>query len=224
MPWHAYPLRPTDIAEVIRAFLRGLPSTVGPVETLNCIPPFRFLRLGAKNAVESGPRISRFKRCKPTSRRGSAPKVDVNHDSREMPTAMTRPSMRFGAIAVIYQPPRFLVIRRSQWVTAPGTLCFPGGGVEAGESLPNAVRREFREELGGEVEPLRPLWQSYSHRGVQLHWWQAELTSTQPLQPDQMEVAEYHWLTGEQLLNAPDLLDTNRPFLHKWLSGHFSRL
>ena len=39
---------------------------------------------------------------------------------------------RRGVVAVVVLEERFLVIRRSQEVVAPGTYCFPGGAVEAG--------------------------------------------------------------------------------------------
>jgi len=42
---------------------------------------------------------------------------------------------------------------------------FPGGGVEIGEAPMEALRREFREESGLEINPLRTL---YSSQGLHL--------------------------------------------------------
>jgi ADP-ribose pyrophosphatase YjhB (NUDIX family) len=51
---------------------------------------------------------------------------------------------------VMLQAPgnRFLVLRRSQESDHPGTYCFPGGGVEEGETYEDAARRELHEETG----------------------------------------------------------------------------
>ena len=61
---------------------------------------------------------------------------------------------------------------------------FPGGKLEAGESVPDALRRDLREELGIELQTAA-LWQTelvdYPHALVRLHFckvfdWAGDLT------------------------------------------------
>lgn len=59
--------------------------------------------------------------------------------------------VRPGVAAVIFEAGRVLLQRRDD----TGRWGLPGGGVEPGESVSQAVMREVREETGLEVEPLR---------------------------------------------------------------------
>jgi 8-oxo-dGTP diphosphatase len=55
-----------------------------------------------------------------------------------------------GAAAVVLHEGRVLLIRRGQAPDA-GAWSIPGGAVELGESVEDAVRREVREETGLEI-------------------------------------------------------------------------
>ena len=64
------------------------------------------------------------------------------------------PDRPFLAVsAAIIRGDRVLVVRRAR-APAHGVFTLPGGVVEAGETLAEAVIREVREETGLEVEPL----------------------------------------------------------------------
>lgn len=52
-----------------------------------------------------------------------------------------------GVVGVMLRRDKLLTIRRSQWVTAPGKLCLPGGTIEEGETEEQALVREMKEEL-----------------------------------------------------------------------------
>jgi len=106
-----------------------------------------------------------------------------------------------------------LVIRRASSVVAPLTYCFPGGALEADESEPEALIREFREELGVAVRPLRRLWQCVTPWKVALGWWLGELDPNAVLTPNPAEVASIHWFTPAEMLCLPALLESNREFL-----------
>ena len=122
-------------------------------------------------------------------------------------------SPRSGVVAVIVQNDRFLVIRRALTVRAPHMFCFPGGGVEPGETESEALHREMQEELAARVRIERQLWQSVTPNGVQLSWWRTHLDAESPLQANPAEVESVHWLTAEQMWNLPELLPSNRGFL-----------
>ncbi len=127
--------------------------------------------------------------------------------------------VRRGAIAVVIRDGRFLVIRRSRSVIAPGTYCFPGGGIEPGETEQTAIQREMMEELAAAVRPRRRLWQSLTPWNVALAWWLVDLDGNAVLNPNPQEVESLHWLTLDQLRKLPDLLPTNHDFLDALVQG-----
>lgn len=55
--------------------------------------------------------------------------------------------------AAIIHDGRLLLVRRARSPSV-GFYSLPGGGVEAGETLIDALKREIREELNLEVEPV----------------------------------------------------------------------
>jgi 8-oxo-dGTP pyrophosphatase MutT (NUDIX family) len=132
----------------------------------------------------------------------------INH-----PFAPRSPAGRRGAVAVILRDGRFLVIRRSATVVAPGAYCFPGGAIEGAETEEAALVREIHEELGVPVQPVRRLWRSCTPWGVELAWWLATLElSAQPV-PNPREVESYVWLTAAEMRATPALLESNQHFL-----------
>lgn len=126
---------------------------------------------------------------------------------------------RRGAVAVIVRDDRFLVIRRSAFVVAPGAYCFPGGAIEAGESEEVALVREIREELAVTVEPLRRVWQSVTPWGVHLSWWLGRCDHAQQPVPNPAEVESCSWLSPAEMLARPELLESNRDFLDALARG-----
>ena len=120
---------------------------------------------------------------------------------------------RYGVIAVVMRNDKLLVIRRSRFVIAPGMLCFPGGGIEPDESPEQALVREFREELGETITPVRQIWESVTPWWVHLRWWVVRLPEPFTLTPNPQEVESVEWLSFTELREHPDLLSSNLPFL-----------
>jgi len=77
---------------------------------------------------------------------------------------------------------RFLLTSRPEGKVYAGYWEFPGGKLEAGESVEAALRRELHEELGitiGHAEPWNVTLMDYAHARVRLHFckvreWQGE--------------------------------------------------
>jgi 8-oxo-dGTP diphosphatase len=74
--------------------------------------------------------------------------TNTSADSRSYPT---RPYLAVSA--AIFRAERVLIVRRGV-PPMQGIYTLPGGGVELGETLEQAVMREVREETGLAVEPL----------------------------------------------------------------------
>jgi 8-oxo-dGTP diphosphatase len=78
------------------------------------------------------------------------------------------------AVGVLTRPDgAFLLTSRPEGKPYAGYWEFPGGKLEAGESVEQALRRELQEELGidiGEAQPWRTEMIDYPHALVRLHF------------------------------------------------------
>ena len=125
--------------------------------------------------------------------------------------------VREGVVAIIERSGRYLTITRSQSVIAPGKVCFPGGGIEAGEMPHQALIRECFEELGVSVEPIRQLGISVTPWGVRLYWYSAKLSDEDAtFLPNPQEVSAVTWMTRDEMLAHPDTLEGNDSFFEKF--------
>jgi len=88
------------------------------------------------------------------------------------------------AVGILLQPDgRFLLTSRPAGKVYAGYWEFPGGKLEVGETVVQALRRELDEELGitiGEIEPWKVQMVDYPHALVRLHFckvrhWEGEL-------------------------------------------------
>ncbi|WP_040409245.1 Nudix family hydrolase [Arhodomonas aquaeolei] len=97
-----------------------------------------------------------------------------------------------------------LISRRPDHLHQGGLWEFPGGKVEPGEAVTEALVREIREELDITVTPRRPLIRvpfDYPGRRVELDVW---LTVPQPGEtPRALEVAEWRWVPSAGLSAYP---------------------
>ncbi len=88
---------------------------------------------------------------------------------------------------------RILISKRADHLHQGGLWEFPGGKVEAGETVEHALRRELFEELAITViaqEPLLTVEHDYSDKAVLLDvWWIGEFAG----EPQSREGQPLHW-------------------------------
>jgi 8-oxo-dGTP diphosphatase len=124
-------------------------------------------------------------------------------DSAAERTYPTRPFLAVSA--AIFREGRVLIVRRGR-PPAHGLYTLPGGGVELGETLEEAIIREVREETRLEIAPLelvgfRQAIVRDAEGRVERHfvilpfaarWIEGEISLNE-------ELAEAHWLTSAGL-------------------------
>ncbi len=117
-----------------------------------------------------------------------------------------------AAAVILRADGAFLLARRPEGKVYAGWWEFPGGKVEAGESLAAALSRELREELGIEVKHAWP-WLTrvfvYTHATVRLNFFRVTLWEGEP---DPREGQTLAW----QRLDAPllePMLPANAPII-----------
>ncbi|HEY9108215.1 MAG TPA: NUDIX domain-containing protein [Roseateles sp.] len=122
---------------------------------------------------------------------------------------------------------RFLLTSRPEGKVYAGYWEFPGGKVEAGESIEQALARELREEIGiqiGSAHPWQTLVMDYPHARVRLNFckvfdWSGEFqmlegqqmawadlpVQVQPVLPGTIPVLQ--WFAAERQHAGPTHLD-----------------
>ena len=122
---------------------------------------------------------------------------------------------------------RFLLTSRPAGKVYAGYWEFPGGKLEAGESVEAALRRELHEELGiaiGPVEPWKVELIDYPHACVRLHFckvrawsgafemrehqamaWQSLPVAVRPVLPGTLPVLR--WLAAERAFSGATHLE-----------------
>lgn len=118
------------------------------------------------------------------------------------------------AVAVIIREGRVLIARRPDHVHQGGLLEFPGGKVEAGESVQQALVREIREETGLQIplDSLRPvigIRHDYGDKRVFLDVWR---TGDVMGEAEGREGQPVHWLPVAELRDD-DFPVANRPII-----------
>jgi len=137
--------------------------------------------------------------------------------------ALERPAVDVAVGVLIDGQGRFLLTSRPEGKVYAGYWEFPGGKVEPGESIEQALRRELQEELGITIGPARP-WQvevmDYPHGRVRLHFckvfawhgdfemregqamsWQTLPVQVQPVLPGTVPVLA--WFAAERGFSGP---------------------
>ncbi|KAA1261027.1 hypothetical protein LF1_35700 [Rubripirellula obstinata] len=137
-------------------------------------------------------------------------------------TPQSRLGKKRGVVGVIVRDERFLIIRRSKFVTAPSKLCLPGGTMEKGESEVQTLVREMQEELAIDVTPVRLCWRSVTPWGTTLAWWLATIPDEVVPVPEKSEVEEYFWMTAEEIYFAKDTLPSMPTFMDAIANGEIN--
>lgn len=105
--------------------------------------------------------------------------------------------------AVIHRDGQVLIAHRPEKGLLGGMWEFPGGKIEPGETLPECLRREIREELGVEIqveEAFGVYQHGYTHFKVTLHAFCCSLTDGEP---QALEASEIRWTVPDELQNFP---------------------
>jgi mutator protein MutT len=104
-----------------------------------------------------------------------------------------------AAIAIVCRAGKVLICRRRQEDRFGGYWEFPGGKIEAGETILQGLARELREELDIEAEPITTLpsiEHDYPDIQIRLHPF---LCSHKSGEPKPLECAEAIWIDAANL-------------------------
>lgn len=101
---------------------------------------------------------------------------------------------------------------------------FPGGHIDAGETIKEAVRREAKEEVGIDVRPTDWLVfgelinsKDFHRPGHFIYFDVLCLAQNEQVKIDQREIVDYLWVDPQEALKM-DLADTYSAIIRKYLA------
>ncbi|PIP80779.1 MAG: 8-oxo-dGTP diphosphatase MutT [Gammaproteobacteria bacterium CG22_combo_CG10-13_8_21_14_all_40_8] len=107
------------------------------------------------------------------------------------------------AVGIIIHDGQILISQRASHAHQGGLWEFPGGKVEQGETVQQALSRELQEELGilpTAIQPLFGIEHHYSDKFVGLDVWKVSAFAGEP---QGMEGQPLKWIALEQLRSYP---------------------
>lgn len=131
---------------------------------------------------------------------------------------MDKPPPLAAVSIALVRGERVLLVRRGR-APAKGLFAFPGGRVEADETLEEAVRRELREETGLEAGPVGlvvtlDIAPEGPGPGFRLHVFQADHVGGEPQPGDDADLAGFYSLEEMQHLPViPSVTEVARQLL-----------
>lgn len=111
----------------------------------------------------------------------------------------TLPHRHVGAGVIVDDKGRILIAQRKESSMLGGLWEFPGGGVEVGESLPDCIRRELKEELDLDVRigpHLVTVRHTFSHFRMDLHAYWVRICGGRP---KPLHCADFAWVDLESI-------------------------
>ena len=126
--------------------------------------------------------------------------------------------------AIVNSRNEVLIAKRPNHLHMGGLWEFPGGKLEAGESVERAVHRELQEEIGIQItlaSPLIKIQYRYPDRTVLLDVWRVESFAGQPSGRENQRIA---WVAVSDL-NQYSFPEANLPIISALrLPGHYAIL
>ena len=110
-----------------------------------------------------------------------------------------RPHYDVTAAVIRRDDGHLLIAQRKPDAMLGGLWEFPGGKCQPGESLPDCLRREIREELGIEIEVgqyLTTIGHGYTHFRISLHVFECRHLDGEP---QALDCADWRWVQSGEL-------------------------
>ena len=126
---------------------------------------------------------------------------------------MSKPETRPVAVGIVMRRGKLLITRRRAGDHLASLWEFPGGKIEPGESIRQALARELAEETGlvlTRAEPFHETGFTYPERVVRLHFFLCEADG----EPRNLETSGFAWVSPAELDSYP-FPQANRDCLQK---------